>query len=101
MVMILSPVFKDIKKIVENILLIIFFLTPLIWNEEIMKPKLKFLLNFNPFYHLISIFRDPLLNKINEQYFFHLGISLLITFCIIIISYVINKKYEKIVRLYL
>ncbi len=100
-VMILGPIFKDIKKIVENILLIIFFLTPIIWNEEIMRPKLKFLLNFNPIYHLISIFRDPLLNKINEQYFFHLIISLLITFCSIIISYVINKKYEKIVRLYL
>ena len=100
-VMILSPIFKDIKKIVENILLIIFFSTPIIWNEEIMKPKLKFLLNFNPFYHLMSIFRDPLLNKINEQYFFHLVMSLLITFCSIIISYVINKKYEKIVRLYL
>jgi ABC-type polysaccharide/polyol phosphate export permease len=100
-VMILSPVFKDIKKIVENLLLIIFFSTPIIWSEEIMRPKLKFLLNFNPFYHLISIFRDPLLNKINKQYFFHLVISLLITFCSIIISYVINKKYEKIVRLYL
>ena len=100
-VMILSPVFKDIKKIIENLLFIIFFSTPIIWSEEIMRPKLKFLLNFNPFYHLISIFRDPLLNKINEQYFFHLVMSLLITCCSIIISYIINKKYEKIVRLYL
>ena len=99
--MILSPIFRDIKKIVENLMIIFFFSTPIIWSEEIMRPKLKFLLNFNPFYHLISIFRNPLLNKINEQYFFHLAISLLITFCTIVISYHINKKYEKIVRLYL
>jgi len=99
--MILSPIFKDIKKIVENLLLIFFFATPVIWNEEVMTLKLKFLLNFNPFYHLISIFRDPLLNKINEQYFFHLAISFLITCCVIFISYFINKKYEKITRLYL
>ena len=100
-VMILCPIFKDIKKIVENLMIIFFFSTPIIWSEEIMKPNLKFLLNFNPFYHLLSIYRDPLLNKINEQYFFHLALSLLITFCTIIISYYINKKYEKIVRLYL
>ena len=100
-IMILSPIFRDIKKIVENLMIIFFFSTPIIWSEEIMRPKLKFLLNFNPFYHLISIFRDPLLNKINEQYFFHLVISLLITCCTIILSYYINKKYEKIVRLYL
>ena len=100
-IMILSPIFRDIKKIVENLMIIFFFSTPIIWSEEIMRPKLKFLLNFNPFYHLISIFRDPLLNKINEQYFFHLVMSLLITCFGIIISYLINKKYEKIVRLYL
>ena len=100
-VMILGPIFRDIKKIVENLMIIFFFSTPIIWSEEIMRPKLKFLLNFNPFYHLLNIYRNPLLNKINEQYFFHLAISLLITFCTIIISYYINKKYEKIVRLYL
>jgi len=100
-VMILSPIFKDIKKIIENLLIIFFFSTPIIWNEEIMRPQLKFILNFNPFYHLINVFRNPLLNKINEQYFFHLVISLLITFTTIILSYYINKKYEKIVKLYL
>ena len=99
--MILSPVFRDIKKIVENLMIIFFFSTPIIWSEEIMSSNLKFFLNFNPFYHLISIFRNPLLNKINEQYFFHLSISLLITFCTIVISYYIDKKYEKIVKLYL
>jgi len=100
-IMILSPVFRDIKKIVENLMIIFFFSTPIIWSEEIMSSNLKFFLNFNPFYHLISIFRNPLLNKINEQYFFHLSISLLITFCTIVISYYIDKKYEKIVKLYL
>ena len=99
--MILSPIFKDIKKIIENLLIIFFFSTPIIWNEEIMRPHLKLILNFNPFYHLINVFRNPLLNKINEQYFFHLVISLLITFTTIILSYYINKKYEKIVKLYL
>jgi lipopolysaccharide transport system permease protein len=100
-IMILSVIFKDIKKIVENLLLILFFSTPIIWSEELMNEKLKYILNFNPCYHLINIFKKPLLNKIDQQYFYSLLASFIISILTMTISYYIHKKYEKTVKLYL
>ena len=99
--MILSVIFKDVKKIIENLLVILFFSTPIIWSEQLMNEKLRFILNFNPCYHLLNIFRNPLLNKINQQYFYSLLISVIISFISITISYYIKNKYEKTVKLYL
>jgi ABC-type polysaccharide/polyol phosphate export permease len=100
-IMILSVIFKDVKKITENFLLILFFSTPIIWSEELMSEKLKFVLNFNPCYHLLNIFKNPLLNKIDQQYFYSLLASFIISIFAITISYYIQKKYEKTVKLYL
>ena len=99
--MVLSVIFKDVKKIVENLLLILFFSTPIIWSEELMNEKLKFVLNFNPCYHLINIFKNPLLNKIDQQYFYSLLASFIISILTMTICYYIHKKYEKTVKLYL
>ena len=100
-IMILSVIFKDIKKILENLLLILFFSTPIIWSEELMSEKLKFILNFNPSYHFLNLFKKPLLNKIDQQYFYSLLASFIISILTITISYYIQKKYEKTVKLYL
>ena len=100
-IMILSVIFKDVKKIIENVLLILFFSTPIIWSEEFMNEKLKFILNFNPSYHLLNIFKNPLLNKIDQQYFYSLLASFFISILSITIAYYIHKKYEKTVKLYL
>ena len=101
LIMILSVIFTDIKKIFENLIVIAFFSTPIIWKEELLNSKLNFLLNFNPCYHLLNVFRQPLLNKIDKQYFISLIISFLITIIIIIFSYYIDRKYKKYVKLYL
>jgi ABC-type polysaccharide/polyol phosphate export permease len=100
-IMVLSVIFKDVKKIIENLLIILFFSTPIIWSEELMNEKLRFILNFNPCYHLLNIFRNPSLNKINQEYFYSLFISVIISFMSIAFSYYIEKKYKKTVKLYL
>jgi lipopolysaccharide transport system permease protein len=97
--MVLSVIFKDVKKIIENLLIILFFSTPIIWSEELMNEKLRFILNFNPCYHLLNIFRNPSLNKINQEYFYSLFISVIISFMSIAFSYYIEKKYKKTVKL--
>jgi lipopolysaccharide transport system permease protein len=50
---------------VGSILPIFFYLTPIIWMPDFMPGKLGLrLLEFNPFYHMISLVRAPLMGDI-------------------------------------
>ena len=53
--------FRDIPPIVASIMQIAFFLTPIIWRPELIGTKIKFLV-LNPFYPMLAVVRDPLLN---------------------------------------
>ena len=55
--------FRDIPPIVGSIMQIAFFLTPIIWRVELIGPKARYLL-LNPFYSLMAVVRDPLLNQL-------------------------------------
>jgi lipopolysaccharide transport system permease protein len=54
--------FRDIPPIVGSIMQIAFFLTPIIWRPELIGPNAQFLV-LNPFYPLLALVRDPLLNQ--------------------------------------
>lgn len=56
----LSARFRDIPLIVASIVQVMFFITPVIWKPD-MLPGRALVLHLNPFYHLIEIFRGPLL----------------------------------------
>lgn len=55
--------FRDIPPIVGSIMQIAFFLTPIIWRPELIGPQAQWLA-LNPFYPLLALVRDPLLNQI-------------------------------------
>jgi lipopolysaccharide transport system permease protein len=55
--------YRDIPPIVASIMQIAFFLTPIIWRAELIGPKARFLV-LNPFFSLMSVVREPLLNQI-------------------------------------
>ena len=52
-IMIMSAIYKDVKKIVENLVYAFFFATPIIWSESMVSAKIQKILYFNPFYHFI------------------------------------------------
>ena len=54
--------FRDIPPIVGSIVQIAFFLTPIIWRPELIGDGAQWLV-LNPFYPLLSLVRDPLLNQ--------------------------------------
>ena len=60
---IVSARFRDVPPIVASVVRILFFVTPIIWMPELM-PGRAFVLDFNPFYHLVEIVRTPLLGKV-------------------------------------
>jgi ABC-2 type transport system permease protein/lipopolysaccharide transport system permease protein len=58
-----SARFRDIPQLVVSLVQIAFFLTPIFWTPDLLKGR-AFVLDFNPFYHLIEIVRGPLLGTI-------------------------------------
>lgn len=53
--------FRDIQPIVNSVMQIAFFLTPVIWKPDQLSPAHAALMWLNPFYDLLEIVRDPLL----------------------------------------
>lgn len=53
--------FRDIQPIVNSVMQIAFFLTPVIWKPDQLSPAHAALLWLNPFFDLLEIVRDPLL----------------------------------------
>jgi len=62
--LLLGPIcarFRDVPPIINSLLQIAFFITPIIWKPELIGPKAVWL-PLNPFYALVEILRAPLLD---------------------------------------
>ena len=101
LISILSAIYKDVKKIVENIVYAFFFATPIIWSENMVSAKIQKILIFNPFYHFLVLFRNPLMNDFDEKFYQSFFISLIIMLTIFFINLKINKHLENKTILYL
>src|SRR3954453_15581752 len=57
-----SARFRDIPQIVGSVVQIAFFMTPVMWKPELLGDR-TYIVQFNPFYHLIGVMGAPLLGK--------------------------------------
>ena len=101
LITIMSAIYKDVKKIVENLVYAFFFATPIIWSENMVEEKIQELLVFNPFYHFIVLFRNPLMNNIDEKFYQSLLICSLLMIIVFFLNLRIYKNFEKKIILYL
>lgn len=60
-VAILSTRFRDIPLIVTNAFMALFWLTPVVYELDQMSGTMKTLISYNPLYHVLEVFRAPLL----------------------------------------
>ena len=56
----LSARFRDIPQIIFSAIQVLFFLTPILWSPDLLRSR-AYLVDWNPFYHLIEVVRAPLL----------------------------------------
>ncbi|WP_232820950.1 ABC transporter permease [Dyella sp. C11] len=57
--------FRDLAQIVASVLLVAFYLTPIMWLPRSLPANVSaYLLDFNPAYHLLEIVRAPLLGQL-------------------------------------
>ena len=59
----ISARFRDIPQLINSVIQIIFFMTPIMWKPELLG-KHAYLAIWNPFYSLIEIVRAPLLGQL-------------------------------------
>jgi ABC-2 type transport system permease protein/lipopolysaccharide transport system permease protein len=55
-----SARFRDIPQIINSLIQVLFFITPIFWKPELIGLD-SYLIAFNPFYHFVEIVRAPLL----------------------------------------
>jgi ABC-type polysaccharide/polyol phosphate export permease len=59
---ILSTRFRDIIQAVQSLIQIAFFMTPIMWMPQTLSDRVpQYILEFNPFFHLLALVRSPLL----------------------------------------
>jgi ABC-2 type transport system permease protein/lipopolysaccharide transport system permease protein len=73
-----SARFRDVPQLVNSVVQIVFFVTPIMWQPELLHNR-TYIAKLNPFYHLIEIVRAPLLGTLPsaENYLAVLLITLL------------------------
>ena len=57
---VVSARYRDIPVMIQNILTILFWLTPLMYFPEQLGRR-RFIADYNPFTHMIALVREPLL----------------------------------------
>ena len=56
--------YRDMNQIIQNLIQVAFYATPLMWMPQTLPDSVShIILDFNPFYHLVSIVRAPLLGE--------------------------------------
>jgi ABC-2 type transport system permease protein/lipopolysaccharide transport system permease protein len=55
-----SARFRDIPQVINSVVQILFFLTPVFWKPESLKGH-AYVTEYNPFFHLLEVVRAPLL----------------------------------------
>lgn len=55
--------FRDIPPMVASLVQLAFFITPVLWSPRMMPEGRLFILTFNPFYHVMTVIRDPFLGN--------------------------------------
>ncbi|WP_407179643.1 ABC transporter permease [Bradyrhizobium sp. STM 3562] len=59
----ISARFRDIPQLINSVVQILFFLTPVFWKPASLRGH-AYITNYNPFFHLLQIVRAPLLGEL-------------------------------------
>lgn len=56
--------YRDLPQVIQNMLQVLFYATPLLWMPHTLPDRVgTAFLDYNPFYHLLSIMRGPLIGE--------------------------------------
>jgi len=64
----LSVFIRDVDNLVQHIMRLWFFGSPVIWHVEMIHERGQWLLEINPMYHLLACYRNILINNLPPDY---------------------------------
>ena len=87
---IISLYYRDITQFINSMMIVLLFLSPIFWYPQQLSANKLYLLQFNPVYHILNVFRDAIMKgTFNTQGF--MIISSLIA-GLFIINYLFTNK---------
>ena len=86
--------YRDIPHIITNFMQVMFFLTPVFWDPSLMLTK-PFFINFNPFYYLIRLVREPIISMTSDYLILLMWGSIVGLFLWIICSITLDKTFKQ------
>lgn len=70
--------FRDVPQIVMNVLQVMIFFTPILWQPTHLEGNMQLLIHLNPFYHLIELLRAPMLGYYADNRTWLVGIGMML-----------------------
>jgi teichoic acid transport system permease protein len=52
---------RDLQKLIQSLVRMLFYLTPILWNMNNLHKNVQAFMNFNPIYYIVNGYRDSLL----------------------------------------
>jgi ABC-2 type transport system permease protein len=95
---ILFLILRDVVFLISSSLILIFFLTPIIWEASMLSEQNLYYLQFNPFYHLVEVFRSIIFGFFSLNV--HFQITITIYFLLKLINILITNKIISKINLY-
>jgi ABC-type polysaccharide/polyol phosphate export permease len=93
---IFSTRFRDFGNIVQNLMQVCFFITPIFWDKKLLNSNIgELVININPFYHFLNLLRTPFLGGIPDFYSW-IYCLILLFFGFVLSLYFFGTYYKKI-----
>lgn len=88
-----SARFRDVPPIISSVLMVSFYLTPIIWMPEKLPEDFRnIVLTWNPFYHLMELIRAPILGSAPSVLNWAVGIGLFVVLGLF--AWWVSRKYS-------
>lgn len=91
----ISTIVRDFQSLLQSTMRMLFYLSPILWNEEIMPSVLNNILKLNPLYYIIDGFRNTFLYK--EWFYEDLNYTLYfwgVTILLLTIGSMVHIKFK-------
>jgi ABC-type polysaccharide/polyol phosphate export permease len=85
--------FRDLSNIVNTIMQLAFYVTPILWKPSFLGENYKWVMWFNPFTYFLEIMRAPILGESLSTFVW--GVAVLITFIGLFFSLMFIGKYRR------